>query len=78
MVVRLADFEDFLTIAQGCESIFYRAETNGKKVRLTTYAGRVFWQREVEQENLNQFLDRLGELRAKQGLEDVEIERFFR
>lgn len=78
MVFRLADFDDFLAIAQGCESIFYRAEANGKKVRLTTYAGRVFWQRELEQESLNQYLDKLGELRAKQVLEDVEIERIFR
>ena len=78
MVFRLADFDDFLSIAQGCESIFYRTEGNGKRVKLTTYAGRVFWQHELAQEELNGFLDRLGELRAKQVLEDVEIERIFR
>ena len=78
MVFRLADFDDFLAIAEGCEGVFYRAEASGKKVRLTTYAGRVFWQSELEQDNLNQYLDKLGDLRAKQVLEDVEIERIFR
>jgi hypothetical protein len=78
MVFRLADFDDFISIGQGCESVFYRAEQNGKKVKLTAYAGRVFWQHELESEELNQYLDKLGELRAKQVLEDVEIERIFR
>jgi hypothetical protein len=83
LVFKLRDFDDFLSCAKCCDQVFFMKEVKGGRIRITAYAGRVWWEGyfENEGEDLRRrgiIEEELEELHSKEVLEDTELELIFR